>query len=321
MLINKASGSITPTKKEKDPTGQQSRRMAAAVDIKKRISKAREPVLELLDSIPYQKIQVNKIVSIFTGNKVVYKYDLDAYRLLQISDEIDAIIKQLLELDQLGKPSRWFFDAYLSAAYQDGTAEAALRLQALTKAAGLDFASSQLGLEQILFSEPYRRRFELVSARAFENMIGFAGSAAADLGRILGDGVASGRSARSIARSIREKFEEIENYRALRIARTETNKAFTEARADQAIDARDRLGIELKLMHLSALVPATRKTHAQRHGHLYTPEAQSQWWAEGSNRINCLCSTVEILYLNGEPVQKDFIEMQLKRGKAFFGGG
>jgi SPP1 gp7 family putative phage head morphogenesis protein len=316
--LNRQSAPIIPTRLEKDPTGQQGRRLRAKADIKRRISQARDPVLSMLESIPVERREVNKIVSIFTGNKVVYKYDIDALRLTQISSEIDALISQILELDQLGRPYRWFFDDYLSGAYQEGATKSAARMQALAEGVGLDFEAAQLEIGEILRSQAYQRRFELVSARAFEDMKGFAGQAATDLGRILGDGVLTGQSPRIIARDIRRKFDQIEGYRALRIARTEVNTAFTDARSDQTKDARDRLGLEVKVMHLSALVQNTRKHHAFRHGGLFTPEDQDQWWSEGTNRISCLCSTVEILYLNGEPVQKDLIAKQKKRGKDFF---
>ena len=71
-------------------------------------------------------------------------------------------------------------------------------------------------------------------------------------------------------------------------------------------------------MHVSALVDSTRPTHAARHGKLYTREQQREWWSESSNMINCLCSTVEVVMLNGEPTQKKLIERQRKRGEMYF---
>jgi len=51
---------------------------------------------------------------------------------------------------------------------------------------------------------------------------------------------------------------------------------------------------------------ATRKTHGLRHGTIHTIEDQAAWWDEGTNRINCLCSSTEVV-LN-------------KEGKPFDGG-
>jgi SPP1 gp7 family putative phage head morphogenesis protein len=173
-------------------------------------------------------------------------------------------------------------------------------------------------LDSVLTSPEYTRRFEIIAARAFESMQGFAGQAANDLGRILGEGVALGQSPRTIARDIRKKFDQIQGYRALRIARTEVNQAFTEARYEESKDVRDRLGLEVVQMHVSALVDNTRPTHAARHGKLYTLEEQREWWSEGSNRIQCLCSTVEVVMVNGKPTQQKLIDRQRKRGEMFF---
>jgi SPP1 gp7 family putative phage head morphogenesis protein len=299
---------IIPTRREADPTGQAGNRRKAKADISSRIKQAREPVLALLDAIPVRSVTINK---------VAYEYDLSGSRLLQLQDEIQTIINNLLEINTPEKPARWFFDSYLQPSYSQGTAASAVRMRSLALSANIPVAS-QLDIQNILLSPAYMRRFELVSARSFKNMRGFAGDAAADLGRILGEGVALGKSPRTIGAEIRRKFEQVEGYRALRIARTEINTAFTKARAEQTKDARDRLGLEVKVMHLSALAPTTRSWHAARHGHIYTVEQQDEWWAKGTNRINCLCSTVEILYLNGKPMQQDIIDKQAARGKAYF---
>lgn len=299
---------ITPTRREQDPTGQAGNRRAAKAEIKRRIQRTREPILSLLDSIP--------VTDIIT-NRAIYKYDLSAERLEGIYDEIQRIIDKFLGIQRgQGKPARWFFDQYLRTAYQQGTSEAVSRISSLTDDADIQ---SSISLTRILKSQPYKRRIQLVFARAFEDMKGFAGKASEDLGRLLADGVAEGSSPRTIAARMRKKFDQIEGYRALRIARTEINKAFTDARIEQTEDARDRLGLEVKVMHVSALTPTTRATHAARHGKLYTPEDQQEWWNSGSNRINCLCSTVEILFLNGKPLQQDLIKKQRERGKQFFG--
>jgi hypothetical protein len=104
----------------------------------------------------------------------------------------------------------------------------------------------------------------------------------------------------------------------MRVVRTEINNAHTQAKAEQQIDARDRLGIDVRTMHVSALVPNTRASQAQRHGKLYTPEQQQAWWSEGSNRINCLCSTLEIVFLDGKMMQKDLVDKVRERGDIYF---
>lgn len=317
---------LTPSKLEQDPTQQAGNRRAAKAEIKRRIQSAREPILQLLDSIPVDKVEVQNVYSPTASesgyvNRVKYQYLLEADRLLEINDEIRRIINGVLQLEmQTGMPQRWFFERYLEKAYREGTAQSAARMSAQVAGTGVvPFTTERaLELETILMSEPYRRRIETLYARAFENMKGFAGQAAEDLGRLLGTGVALGQSPRKIAADMRKKFTQIEGYRALRIARTEVNQAFTNARLEQTEDARERLGIDARVMHISALVPNTRATHAARHGRLYTPQSQLEWWSQGSNRISCLCSTIEIVYMDGEPLQKDLIERFRARGKQYF---
>jgi len=48
-------------------------------------------------------------------------------------------------------------------------------------------------------------------------------------------------------------------------------------------------------MHLSALAENSRQWHMSRSGQIFTAQEQEDWWDTGSNRINCLCSVVDIL--------------------------
>lgn len=75
----------------------------------------------------------------------------------------------------------------------------------------------------------------------------------------------------------------------------------------------DRLGIRYLHMHLSALSPTTRPSHAARHGHLYTEEEMQEWWASDENDVECKCSTVMILVdENGDPMTPSIIERARK---------
>lgn len=297
---------IVPTRLEKDPTGQAGNRLRAKVDISKRVERLREPVLSILDNFPVESITVNK---------TLYNYDVNPQRIAGLFDELQALFYQALELD--GFSRGWFLSQYLGKAWQEGTTKAFTRLKLAAESASPSIAEV-MHLDSVLTSPEYARRFEIIAARAFESMKGFSNQAANDLGRILGEGVALGQSPRTIARDIRKTFDQIQGYRALRIARTEVNNSFKEARYEETKDVRDRLGLSVKVMHVSALVDNTRPSHAARHGKIYTLEDEREWQNEGSNKINCICSTVEVVFVNGEPTQKKLIERQRKRGEAFF---
>ena len=297
---------IVPTRTERDPTRQAGNRLRAKVEISRRVRSVRESVIQMLDGIPVDKITVNK---------TRYEYRVSPDKMAGLLDELEFLFYQALEVDYFARG--WFLNQYLGNAWQDGTTQAFTRLKSLAESAAPDIAEA-MNLDSVLTSPEYARRFELVSARSFENMKGFAGQAARDLGQILGQGIALGQSPRIIARDIREKFDQIEGYRSLRIARTEINHSYREARYEETKDVRDRLGLEVKVMHISALIDTTRRNHADRHGKLYTLEEQREWWATGSNEINCLCSTAEVVFINGKPTQEKLIDRQRKRGELYF---
>jgi SPP1 gp7 family putative phage head morphogenesis protein len=317
MIINK----ISPEKissADKYPTRQQGNIRLAALEIKRRMRQAREEVLQLIDTIPVKSIEVSRL----QANDVSYVYELSGTRFLEVELELRNIIAKWLEVqDQTGKPARWFFDPYVTKAYTDGTALSAGNIAAALESAGADpILLSQMQLETIMFSQPYRRRFELVLSRTFNDMAGFADDNGRELGQILASGVAGGQSPRTLAKQIEREFDFVEGYRALRIARTELNTAFNVAREEQTKDARDRLGVEVKVMHISSLLEGrTRPHHAERNGSLHTPEAQALWWSDGTNRINCYCTTVEIVFIDGEPLQVELIKRVRAKGAKFLG--
>lgn len=89
---------------------------------------------------------------------------------------------------------------------------------------------------------------------------------------------------------------------AMRMARIEAEQ----------VDAK-RLGIQHLYMHISALSPTTRPTHAARHGLLYTEEEIQEWWASDGNDVGCKCTTVMILVdEDGNPMTPSIIERARK---------
>lgn len=311
-----------PSINDKYPTRQQTNIKAGARAIAERMRKAESEVLAALDSIPVSSIEVNRLAN----NELYYRYELSATQFLQVEQDIKDIIARWLEVqDRTGRPARWFFDPFINKAYGTGTAASLTRISSsLSSTAAADtvdgqFLMSQLQYENVLMQPQYRDRIALVAARTFNDMIGFADGNATKLAQILASGMAGGKSPAVIARQMQDEFNSIAGWRALRIARTEINTAHNQAKHDQTIDARDRLGIEMKVMHISALTESTRLHHAERHGLIFTPEAQKAWWETGSNRISCYCSIVEIVYIDGKPVQKALIKKVRAKGEKSFG--
>lgn len=83
---------------------------------------------------------------------------------------------------------------------------------------------------------------------------------------------------------------------------------------DEAEIACKKYGTPIKLMHLSALSPVTRKSHAERHGKLFTfAEARSFWEIE-ENIKGCKCSISEIMVDEaGIPIVPGIVELANKQ--------
>jgi hypothetical protein len=76
----------------------------------------------------------------------------------------------------------------------------------------------------------------------------------------------------------------------------------------------NEFGFFIKMMHLSAMSPTTRKTHAQRNATLHTIEEQQQWYSQDGNIFRCKCTEIETLVdENGEPLSTGAIDKAKKR--------
>jgi hypothetical protein len=63
-----------------------------------------------------------------------------------------------------------------------------------------------------------------------------------------------------------------------------------------------RIGVSHRFMHISALSPSTRTSHAERHGRLFTADEIKQWMAEDDNAVDCQCTfTLVLVDENGSP--------------------
>jgi hypothetical protein len=296
------------TRIELDPTKQAGTRRRAMANIRRKLKGAKREVQALVKSLP------SKLVA----NRTTYIYELDDLRVQTVDIRIREIINKWFETQSDGRPARFFMNPFMSAAYGMGTEDSIIRTVMLAGPAGYSTADiSQLDVERIFQSGIYERRVALVFGRTFNEMKGFSGDTATDLARVLSQVVTDGDSPRVAQRLIAKRFD-VADSRASRIARTEINRAYTVARAEQADDTKTRLGIDVRMIHRSSLLPTTRIKHAARHGTVHTIQDQNDWWAEGSNRINCYCSTSEVVYSkDGKPFDGGSIAKMLEQKKGW----
>ncbi|MDH2379171.1 phage minor head protein [Providencia rettgeri] len=260
-----------------DPTAVDKLERGAMKAFAKRIKKVSQGYIQLLNRIPSEPV-VNK----------KYQFDLDPNYLSIILRDGELMVDEVLL--QGGEFNNFFFNEYVSTAYERGTAQEYANLAQQSTA----YAATQQSIATILLSEPYQLRMALVRARVFEEMKGLSAQVKADMARILTDGIARGLNPREVARNLNEQSG-IEIRRANRVARTEITTALRRARMDEADEASEVLNLETRQVHISALSPTTRPNHASRHGKIFTTDEQRDWWARDGNSINCKCSTVTIL--------------------------
>ncbi|OZI57661.1 phage minor head protein [Bordetella genomosp. 4] len=278
-----------------DPTGVDKLERGAINDFAKRLRRIRRAYIDAIDSFSPEPV-VNK----------AYTFRLDQGLLRAVFDGLATFVDGVLL--EGGESQLWFFETYVGVAYQRGTAQEFANLAQQYEA----YKAGRQSLLSLISSEPYQARIALLRAREFEEMEGLSGSVRADMSRVLSDGLARGLNPREIATNLTEQTR-ISEGRANRIARTEVSTALRRARLDEADDAADRYGTQAKQMHMSALSPTTRPTHASRHAKLFTTDQQREWWAKDANSINCKCSTVTVLVDDeGKPLVPSIVDRARK---------
>ena len=75
----------------------------------------------------------------------------------------------------------------------------------------------------------------------------------------------------------------------------------------------------MMMLWVSALIPGrTRKSHAERHGLLYTQKEVNDFYAVNGNAIHCLCSIVStVVNEKGEALAKNLIAKMKKQEESF----
>lgn len=285
----------------KYPTAQARRIAGANNEFYKRLRKVLKVYTDALDGVGFTEFTVN-----------AYSFNLDSRELSNLFDLTGQLVDDILL--EGGEAQLWFSLNFVVPAYQQGSSQTYANLSAQSNA----YLVTRPTLTDLLLSQPYQTRLGLLLAREFENMKGFSATVKKNMAFVLAQGLATGLGPRAIAKNLTAQID-IEYRAAERIARTEVNNALRQARMDEAQAAMSELGISLRMMHLSALSPTTRRDHASRHGNIFTVQAQREWWSEDGNSINCKCSTLEVITdEDGNPVNPAFVEKVQAQGATYF---
>ena len=322
--------SILPRSKQY-PTGQNPRIKAFYGELRRRLRRSYKAAAEYANNLKPQISQVNVDLvgdgdSFRVVNRTVYEYQLDPLLMSQINSYIEALLNEIIYGNAQGEWSAgWWANSYSSGAYQRAAEQVITQTQLLAADAGVtqELPSLQyLRAEAVVMEPGFQRRLGSVYARLFEDMKGFTDVDKRNMAGIITRGMAAGQSPRVIAREMEKKGLE-QDWRCLRIASTEVNQAYRQGSWDETDAVNDEVfgdsDYMLKVMHLSALLPTTRRDHAARHGTICTPAEEREWFATKATggQINCHCSEVNILVnrKTGKPMNTKLRDILLEQKK------
>ena len=309
-------------KTKQDPTGQAVNRRKGSRRLQNRLIGAERRVKQLFRDIP--RTRRREAVISNADSVPLYDYQITATELEDIERRIRAILDdELLETQFDRMPSGWWWQDVVEVPYRQGTAEEVVAFNALLTAALIakrerrGISTQRLEVPQVLRSSEYLDELDKVYVRNFGDIKTLSHRTADQVIGVINRGVAARKTPTDIAKDIAERFD-VSLSSAKRLADTEINKAYTDAKLNATDLAADQTGLRAAVLHVSALLPTTRAHHAERHGNAYTTAQQRQWWDTGVNRINCHCSVRSILVDSSGKITDVELQETIQAEKEFF---
>lgn len=290
-----------------DPSGQRTNRTKTARKLKARLRSAFQGILGNLSRLPYKK-DVQKVIA--NKSLTFYQYDVSSEDLETLKLSIQSHLNDELETYMDKMPQDWWYKKEIELPFRQGTLEELNELNHLIEMTAIGSGVVSLPPQpvqpsMILLSPKYLDGLREAQVRNYGLIKSISEDSAKQVYRVLSDGISSGKTVRQIRKDIKDRFK-VSVSSAKRIANTEINRAYNDARLETVKTIRAERGIEVAVLHISSLIPGvTRETHADRHGNVYTAEQQQRWWNDGANRINCKCTTRSVLMKKGKVVQSE----------------
>lgn len=223
---------------------------------------------------------------LYQVNAGKFIYDMSAQELADLLEAVQRVLDDYLL--EGGEQNLWAMD-YVVAEAQRGTLEAFNNLSQQSQV-----YASQTSLQQLLSSPGYQNQIASARLTTFSDWKVLSDTARGDLTNIITDAVARGVNPRETASVISKRLD-VSMSKAKNIAQTEQVGALREAQWNETEWASDRLGLNTGLLHLSALKPTTRQTHAFWHGKVRAVQAVRDWYAIDGNKYHCYCGQIPVL--------------------------
>lgn len=297
-------------KTKADPTGLRDRRQIAYKKIAKKLKEANVKIRKLIAALGFTRVTEKTDTGVLS---VIYDYRLDADEARILYQQIRDIVNEAVlgVKNPVFLPPDWFWKLEIELPYRKGTVEQVKDFNAIIQEAAKAGVSSRaipiraVPVDIVLTSPSYLSQLNSVYIENFEQFKTLSNKTADQVVQSLNNGIQSGLSRKEIAEDVADRFK-VADANAERITKTEINKAYNDAKLKAITNLGEETGLNAKAMHISALSPTTRETHAARHNKLYTPNQQTRWWNKDANRINCKCTVQAVLLDNeGNVVSQD----------------
>ncbi|MDE9570633.1 phage head morphogenesis protein [Xenorhabdus bovienii] len=258
-------------------------------DIEQRYYGIKRALRELFDQRLTGRVRENNAQLSYTlHGKTLYQvnagtfiYDMTAQQLAGLLERVQTILDDYL-LEGIGQ-NIWALQ-YVSEEYQRGTLNAYTNLSVQSSVYEM-----QTTLSALLSSAAYQNQIAAAYVSTYSDWKGISDKARADLANVIADAIGRGVNPRETAWIISKRLD-VSMAQAKNIAQTEQVGALREANWNETEWASERLGLNTKLLWLSALKPTTRQWHAVRHGKIYTKQEVEEFYSRNGNRYRCYCA-------------------------------
>lgn len=269
-------GPKIPTSKT-DPVGANRRLSRANKQIEARYKRLKSSVIELFRTIP--------VTAVNAQDAYGYRYNFSAMRAAQFNEALQRLIDEILLDDtQPMNAGQFWMSVEVSDAYASGTVEAQQQLAAMSP-----LYAEQRSITDIIYSEPYLQRLSIANAATYGDWVGLSDAARNDLSQVIMNAIAVGANPRDIESDIATRVGVSES-RAKNIAQSELTGILRKSQADEVQESKVLLGLNSALFWVSALLPTTRITHAQRSGNVYDPLEVADFYSRDGNKWRCHCA-------------------------------
>lgn len=224
--------------------------------------------------------------TLYQVNAGTYIYDMTAAQLADLLQRVQIILDDAL-LDG-GSQNLWALE-YVAAEYERGTHQAFTNLSVQSPV-----YAQQTTLAQLLSTPAYQNQIAAAYIGTYSEWKGISDAVRADLANVISDAIGRGINPRETAQIISKRLD-VSMSQAKNIAQTEQVGALREAQWLETDWAKERLGLNTALLHLSALKPTTRTNHAFWHGKTRTVEEVREWYSRDGNRYHCYCSQIPVI--------------------------